>query len=49
VGTVAGALTLTLMVSLLTLLNVGQAWVNIAYGAILLGALLVATARTTRN
>ena len=33
-GTVAGALTLTLMVSLLTLLNVGQAWLNIAYGLI---------------
>src|SRR5262249_18711858 len=35
-GTVAGALVLTLMVSLLTLLNVGQGWLNIAYGLILL-------------
>ena len=43
IGTVAGALVLTLMVSLLTLLDVGQAWLNIAYGLILLGALLVAT------
>jgi ribose transport system permease protein len=49
IGTVAGALVLTLMVSLLTLLNVGQAWLNIAYGIILLGALLAATSRTTRR
>lgn len=49
VGTVAGALVLTLMVSLLTLLNVGQAWLNIAYGMILLGALLVATSHSTRR
>jgi ribose transport system permease protein len=48
-GTVAGALVLTLMVSLLTLLNVGQAWLNIAYGLILLGALLVATPRAARQ
>ncbi|HEY1367402.1 MAG TPA: ABC transporter permease [Gaiellaceae bacterium] len=48
-GTVAGALALTLMVSLLTLLNVGQAWLNIAYGLILLGALLVATPRASRR
>ena len=44
-GTIAGALTLTLMVSLLTLLDVGQAWLNISYGLILLFALLVATPR----
>ncbi len=48
-GTVAGALALTLMVSLLTLLNVGQAWLNIAYGLILLGALLIATPRAVRR
>jgi ribose transport system permease protein len=48
-GTVAGALTLTLMVSLLTLLNVGQAWLNIAYGLILLGALLLATPRAAKR
>lgn len=48
-GTVAGALVLTLMVSLLTLLNVGQAWLNIAYGLILLGALLLATPRASRR
>jgi ribose transport system permease protein len=48
-GTVAGALVLTLMVSLLTLLNVGQAWLNIAYGLILLGALLVATPHASRR
>jgi ribose transport system permease protein len=47
-GTVAGAMTLTLMVSLLTLLNVGQAWLNIAYGLILLFALLIATPRSSR-
>jgi ribose transport system permease protein len=44
-GTVAGALTLTLIVSLLTLLNVGQAWLSIAYGLILLAALVVASPR----
>jgi ribose transport system permease protein len=49
VGTVAGALTLTLIVSLLTLLNVGQAWLSIAYGAILLAALLIATPRVARE
>ena len=49
IGTVAGALVLTLMVSLLTLLNVGQAWLNIAYGMILLGALLIAGSRSTRR
>jgi ribose transport system permease protein len=48
-GTVAGALVLTLMVSLLTLLNVGQAWLNIAYGLILLGALLLATPKASRQ
>jgi ribose transport system permease protein len=48
IGTVAGAMTLTLMVSLLTLLNVGQAWLNIAYGLILLFALLIATPRSAR-
>ncbi len=47
-GTVAGALTLTLIVSLLTLLNVGQAWLNIAYGFILLFALVIATPRARR-
>jgi ribose transport system permease protein len=47
-GTVAGALTLTLIVSLLTLLNVGQAWLNIAYGLILLLALVLATPRARR-
>jgi ribose transport system permease protein len=47
-GTVAGALTLTLIVSLLTLLNVGQAWLNIAYGLILLLALVIATPRSRR-
>jgi ribose transport system permease protein len=47
-GTVAGALTLTLIVSLLTLLNVGQAWLNIAYGLILLLALVIATPRARR-
>lgn len=49
VGTVAGALTLTLMVSLLTLFDVGQAWLNIAYGAILLLALLIAAPRSARE
>jgi ribose transport system permease protein len=49
IGTVAGALVLTLMVSLLTLLNVGQAWLNIAYGMILLGALLAASSRSVRR
>jgi ribose transport system permease protein len=48
IGTVAGALTLTLIVSLLTLLNVGQAWLNIAYGLILLLALVLATPRARR-
>jgi ribose transport system permease protein len=47
-GTIAGALTLTLIVSLLTLLNVGQAWLNISYGLILLFALLIATPRSAR-
>jgi ribose transport system permease protein len=42
IGTVGGALALTLMVSLLTLLSVGQAWLNVGYGAILLLALIVA-------
>jgi ribose transport system permease protein len=49
IGTIAGALTLTLIVSLLTLLNVGQAWLNIAYGLILLFALLIATPRKARG
>jgi ribose transport system permease protein len=40
-GTVGGALVLTLMVSLLTLFSVGQAWLNIGYGAILLIALII--------
>ena len=48
-GTVAGALTLTLIVSLLTLLNVGQAWLNIAYGLILLLALVIASPRARRS
>jgi ribose transport system permease protein len=48
-GTVAGALVLTLMVSLLTLLNVGQAWLDIAYGLILLAALLIATPSSGRR
>ena len=42
IGTVGGALALTLMVSLLTLLSVGQAWLNVGYGAILLAALIIA-------
>ncbi len=49
IGTVAGALTLTLIVSLLTLFDVGQAWLNIAYGAILLLALLIAAPRSLRE
>jgi uncharacterized membrane protein YccC len=49
VARAAGALTLTFMVSLLTRLNVGQAWLNIAYGLILLGALLLATPRASRR
>jgi ribose transport system permease protein len=49
IGTVAGALTLTLAVSLLTLFDVGQAWLNIVYGAILLLALLIAAPRATRE
>jgi ribose transport system permease protein len=48
-GTLAGALTLTLIVSLLTLLDVGQAWLNIAYGLILLLALVIATPRARRT
>jgi ribose/xylose/arabinose/galactoside ABC-type transport system permease subunit len=42
-------LTLTLIVSLLTLLNVGQAWLNIAYGLILLLALVIASPRARRS
>jgi ribose transport system permease protein len=49
IGTVAGALTLTLIVSLLTLLSVGQAWLDIAYGLILLIALLIATPKAVRE
>jgi ribose transport system permease protein len=42
-GTVGGALVLTFLVALLTLLSVGQAWLNLAYGLILLAALLTSS------
>jgi ribose transport system permease protein len=46
-GTVAGALILTLLVSLVTLSHFGQAWLNVVYGLILLVALYFATLRRT--
>jgi ribose transport system permease protein len=44
VGTVAGALVLTLVASLLPLFDLGTAWLQIAYGVILLVTVYVATA-----
>jgi ribose transport system permease protein len=43
VGTVAGALVLTLVASLLPLFDLGTAWLQIAYGVILLVTVYIAT------
>jgi ribose transport system permease protein len=45
-GTVAGALTLTVLASLLTILNITEGYLEIIYGAVILGAVAVATNRS---
>ncbi|MDW5596940.1 ABC transporter permease [Conexibacter stalactiti] len=48
-GTVAGALVLTLVASLLPLFSLGTAWLQIAYGLILLAAVYAAGLNVTRK
>jgi ribose transport system permease protein len=48
-GTVAGALVLTLVASLLPLFSLGTAWLQIAYGLILLAAVYAAGLNLTRK
>lgn len=48
-GTIAGAIVLTLIASLLPLFNLGAAWLQIAYGVILLGTVYVAGLSRNRH
>jgi ribose transport system permease protein len=48
-GTVGGALVLTLVASLLPLFSLGTAWLQIAYGIILLGTVYAASLRVSRR
>jgi ribose transport system permease protein len=47
VGTVAGALVLTILSALLIVFSLGAGWLLIAYGAVLLTAALLASIRVT--
>ena len=49
VGTVGGALVLTLVASLLPLFSLGTAWLQIAYGVILLGTVYAASLHVSRR
>jgi ribose transport system permease protein len=49
VGTVGGALVLTLVASLLPLFSLGTAWLQIAYGVILLGTVYAASLHLSRR
>lgn len=48
-GTIGGALVLTLVASLLPLFKLGTAWLQIAYGVILLATVYAASLRLTRK
>jgi ribose transport system permease protein len=49
IGTVAGALVLTLLNALLVLFSLGTGWLLISYGAVLLAAVFVANIRLSRG
>ena len=49
IGTVAGALVLTLLNALLVLFSLGTGWLLISYGVVLLAAVFVANARLSRG